>query len=77
MRNFDKVDKDFLKKKLEYKEYSMSQQNELLGLDRRQLREVLEKMKASADETYRKREFADAIELYLKGGSFYWACICM
>jgi DNA polymerase III sliding clamp (beta) subunit (PCNA family) len=68
MRNFDKIDKEFLKKKLDYREYSMTQQSDLFGLDQKQLQGILRRMKEEADATYFKKEFSDAIELYMKGG---------
>lgn len=71
MNDFDKLDKELLKKKLDYREFSSSQQAELLGLDLNQMKRVLSEMKRGADSVYRQREFAEAIELYLKGfGSF-------
>ena len=67
LNDFDKVDKDFLKKKLEYKEFSVSQQSELFGLSLEEMKKVLSEMKNLADQTYRNKQFAQAIELYLKG----------
>ena len=67
MNDFDKVDKELLKKKLDYKEFTASQQTDLLGLSLDEMKTVLSEMKQIADSTYHKRQFPEAIELYLKG----------
>lgn len=67
MNDFDKLDKELVKKKLDYKEFTATQQADLLGLNLREMRQVLSQMKSAADSTYRERRFAEAIELYLKG----------
>ena len=61
------MNKEFLKKKLEYKDFSISQQTELFGLSFEEIKKILSEMKKIADSAYRDKALKEAIELYLKG----------
>lgn len=65
--DFDRVDKELVKKRLEYREFTAAQQSELLGLSFEDRAHLLSELKAVADSTYRGGDFAEAIEQYLKG----------
>ena len=66
MKDFDKVNKDALKKKLEYKEYAIERQEEILGKTFSEMKKILKEMKEVADKKYLNKKFNDAIEEYMK-----------
>lgn len=67
MKDFDTINKEALKKKLEYKEYAFERQEELFGLSFDELEPILKDMKTQADSLYQQKQFVEAIETYMKG----------
>ena len=67
MKDFNYVDKEIVKKKLEYQEYAVQRQNQLLGNNFTEMKEILSSMKQKADQLFTEKKFTEAIESYMKG----------